>query len=114
MKANFYATLRQIVGAKTIEFALPEGGTIGQLLELVIQRYPALRRELFDAEGNLYPHVHVFINGRDVPFLEDGLNTLLAADDVISVFPAVGGGSRGAGEEGGGGAGEMKSDSVRA
>jgi molybdopterin synthase sulfur carrier subunit len=36
--------------------------------------------------------VHVFVNGRDAPFLENALETVLKEDDTITVFPAVGGG----------------------
>jgi len=58
----------------------------------VVERFPAMRENLLDAQGALYPHVHVFINGRDAPYLERGLETPLAADDAVDVFPAVGGG----------------------
>lgn len=92
MQVSFFATLRQIVGAKTVIFDLPDEATVGQLIDLMVRRYPDLRRELLDDSGNLYGHVHVFVNGRDVPYLENRLETVLEADDVISVFPAVGGG----------------------
>jgi molybdopterin synthase sulfur carrier subunit len=92
MQVSFFATLRQIVGTKTVDFDLSDDTTIGQLIDLIVTRYPDLRRELLDESGNLYGHVHVFVNGRDVPYLENRLETVLKADDVISVFPAVGGG----------------------
>lgn len=92
MQVSFFATLRQIVGTKTVDFDLPDHSTIGQLIDLMVKRYPDLRRELLDENGNLYGHVHVFVNGRDVPYLENRLETVLKSDDVISVFPAVGGG----------------------
>ncbi|HSQ27188.1 MAG TPA: ubiquitin-like small modifier protein 1 [Anaerolineales bacterium] len=92
MQVSFFATLRQIVGAKTVIFDLPDEATVGQLIDLMVTRYPDLRRELLDESGNLYGHVHVFVNGRDVPYLENRLESVLQADDVISVFPAVGGG----------------------
>ena len=92
MQVSFFATLRQIVGTKTVDFDLSDDATIGQLIDLMVTRYPDLRRELLDESGNLYGHVHVFVNGRDVPYLENRLETVLKADDVISVFPAVGGG----------------------
>ena len=92
MKVNFYATLRAVVGAKTVEFPLPEGATIGDLLAEMIRCYPALKCELLDPEGQLYQHVHIFIKGRDVMHL-NGLETRLAADESLGIFPAVGGGS---------------------
>lgn len=92
MQINFYATLRPIVGAKTIELPLATGITVQQLLEEVIERYPALHKELFDDKGELYRHVHIFINGRDAPFLDDALETRLTLSDTIDIFPAVAGG----------------------
>lgn len=92
MQATFYATLRQIVGGKTAVFDLPENATVRQLLDEMIRRYPGLRRELCDEQGQLYRHVHVFINGRDAPYLENGLETTLSSDDIVSIFPAVAGG----------------------
>ncbi len=92
MRVDFYATLRQIVGTKTVDFPLPDGSTIGHLLEEVFIRYPAMRSELLDDEGQLHGHVHVLVNGRDVPYLENTLNTVVHIDDTISIFPAVGGG----------------------
>jgi len=92
MHVDFYASLRQIIGTKTVDFPLPDGSTIGHLLEEVVSSYPAMRSELLDDEGQLHRHVHVIINGRNVPFLENGLYTILSPGDRISIFSAVGGG----------------------
>lgn len=92
MKVHFYSTLREVVGQKTVDFDLPEGVTIKQLVDEVVHQYPLLKRELLDEQGDLYRHVHVFVNGRDVPFLEDRVETPLSSRDKISIFPAVGGG----------------------
>ena len=92
MKVSFYATLRQVVGTKTVDFPLPAGATVRQLVEEMIRCYPGLRRELLDEQGRLYRHVHVFVNGRDAQFLEEGLDISLEPNDSLGVFPAVGGG----------------------
>jgi molybdopterin synthase sulfur carrier subunit len=92
MKVNFYATLRQIVGQKTIDFDIPPACTIGFLIQQMVSSFPDLRPALVDAEGQLRGHVHVFVNGRDVPYLENQMDTVLKEGDVVSVFPAVGGG----------------------
>ena len=92
MKVNFYATLRGVVGQKTVEFELPEGATVQNLLAEMIRRFPALKHELQNENGELYSHVHIFVNSRDAPFLENGMDTELKDQDVIGVFPAVGGG----------------------
>ena len=92
MKVAFYATLRQVVGHKTLEFDLPSDATVQMLLDEMIRKYPPLRSELLDSAGNLYNHVHIFVNARDSAFLEQGMETKLNREDVIGVFPAVGGG----------------------
>lgn len=92
MQVHFFATLRQIVGQKTVDIDLPEGATIRQLVDEILRSYPLLRKELVSENGQLYGHVHVFVNGRDAPFLDDALETVLKPDDKITVFPAVGGG----------------------
>jgi len=92
MKVNFYATLRKIAGQKTVEFDLGNGLTARQLLEMVLERFPEMREELIDKDGNLYGHVHLFVNGRDSRFLANNIDTLIEAGDKIDMFPAVGGG----------------------
>lgn len=92
MKVNFYATLRQIAGTKTVEFPLAEKATVRQLVVEIVERYPAMHPVLLNSNGALYGHVHVFINGRDVPFLQQTMDTVLTIDDKVDVFPAIGGG----------------------
>ena len=89
---NFYATLRQLVGTRQVEFSLPEGSTLRQLIAEMVRRYPGLNDEFFDENGMLQSHIHFFINGRDSAFLDGSLDSLLHPGDVISVFPPVGGG----------------------
>ena len=89
-RLNFYATYRQIVGKKTVEISLDEGATLRQLIEGLVGDYPALRHEWFDEQGHLYGHVHLFVNGRDLPFLENALDTRLLAGYTVSVFSWAG------------------------
>jgi len=92
MKVNFFATLRQITGQKTVEFDLPDYVTAQQVLDAVIERFPAMRRDLLDDNGQLHRHCHMFINGRGVPFLLEKMNTVVNPGDTVNIFPAVGGG----------------------
>ena len=93
MQVHFYATLRQIVGGKTLVLPLSGTMTVRRLLEAAIALYPALYKELFDEHGQLYRHVHVLINGRDVLYLEAGMETPITAEDTVNIFPAVAGGA---------------------
>lgn len=91
MDVHFYATLRLITGKKTIALDLPENVTVREMLEACFKIYPALRKELMNGK-ELHGHVHVFVNGRDVPYLENTLETRISAKDKLDIFPAVGGG----------------------
>lgn len=92
MKVNFFATLRDIVGGKTVEFDVDHGLTAKELLDKVIERFPLMKKELLDADGRMYGHVHFFINGRDVQFTDDQFQTRILQEDTINIFPAIGGG----------------------
>ncbi|HZY41944.1 MAG TPA: ubiquitin-like small modifier protein 1 [Anaerolineae bacterium] len=92
MKVNFFATYRPIVGGKTVEFDVNHGITVNQLVDAIITRFPAMQREMLDANGQLYSHVHIFVNGRDACYLENKLETVIQTDDVLNIFPPVGGG----------------------
>lgn len=92
MKINFYATLRPIVGGKTIEMPEAPGMSVSQILAALVARFPGLQKELFRADGTLWSHVHFFINGRDARYLDAGLDYVVQPEDTINIFPPVGGG----------------------
>ena len=92
MDINFYATLRIITGKKTISLDIQDGSTVRAMLEKIFEVYPALRKELMTSENDLHGHVHVFVNGRDVPYLAEVLETKITSMDKLDIFPAVGGG----------------------
>lgn len=93
MRVNFYATLRAPAGGKTIIVDLPAASTACALLEAVTNSRPELASEIWRAPGEIKEHIHVFINGRQSIFLPLGLQTPLVEEDVVDVFPPVGGGS---------------------
>ena len=71
---------------------MADGITVREMLEKAFEAYPPLRKELMTAENDLHGHVHVFVNGRDVPYLVDVLETRITGTDKLDIFPAVGGG----------------------
>ncbi len=92
MKVKFFATLREIVGGKEVDIPLDYFVTAQELFDKVIELYPALRKELLDNEGQLHGHVHYFINGRDIQFYEEEWERKILPGDVVTIFPAIGGG----------------------
>jgi molybdopterin synthase sulfur carrier subunit len=92
VKVRFYANLRAAVGAKTVELPLEEGGTVEQLVALVVEHHPELASMMLDESAKLSRRVNVFVDGRSATYLPDGLSTRLTADREIDIFPAVAGG----------------------
>ena len=92
VKVNLYANLRAAVGTKTVEVPLEEGGTVGDLVDLVVERHPELAPLMLTSEGALSGRVNVFVDGRSAMHLPGGLATRLTAERQIDMFPAVAGG----------------------
>jgi molybdopterin synthase sulfur carrier subunit len=86
---KFPAVLRANVGgAREVEV---DGSTIGEVLDGLIATYPALRDQLFTEDGELNRFVNVYVNGRDVRYL-DGRATPVAEADEVRLLPAMAGG----------------------
>jgi sulfur-carrier protein len=86
-----YATLREVIGARETALSLPPGETIKGLLENLCGTYPGLRGHLFDDAGRTKPHIIILKNGRNIASLQQ-LETPIAEDDVLALFPPVAGG----------------------
>lgn len=89
---NLYATFRQIAGQKSITVELPEGTSVLEAIRSAAKTVPVLLQHWFDASGELYPHVHIFLNGDDVSTLPNGSGTQLDPGAILEVFPPVAGG----------------------
>jgi molybdopterin converting factor small subunit len=66
------------------------GSTVGEILHQLTAQHPALRERLFDGD-ELRRFVNVYVNNEDIRYLED-LDTPVAANDEVSIIPAVAGG----------------------
>jgi molybdopterin synthase sulfur carrier subunit len=92
VEVRFYATLRPLVGGRSVQVEDRADRTIWELLDELIARFPDLGPQLLESQRTLYRHVHVILNGRDAPYLERGLDTILGPADRVDIFPPVGGG----------------------
>jgi sulfur-carrier protein len=68
------------------------GSTVGELLNDLIGRHPGLREQLFTADGALHRFVNLYVNGRDVRYL-DVLDTRVGDGDSVIILPAMAGGA---------------------
>jgi sulfur-carrier protein len=68
--------------------------TVRDLVNQVIDQYPAIKFHLVDSAGNLRKHFNVFVNGTHIRDLK-GMDTPLSEEDkVILMASAAGGTSR--------------------
>jgi len=79
----------QAGGERAIEV---DGETIGDAVQALVGRHPALESQLLGNDGQLHRFVNVYLNGRDVRYLE-GLDTPVGDRDEIRLLPAIAGGS---------------------
>ena len=95
MQVHFYATLRPIVGARSVAVELPSSDpgdpTVRTLVDELARRWPDLAEHLFDEDGALSRRVSVFIDGRNARWLE-GEASPIPADAKVDIFPPVAGG----------------------
>lgn len=66
------------------------GSTVGDALDDLVQRFPAMKSQLFD-DGTLQRYVNVYVNNQDIQYLER-LDTPVGENDTIIILPAMAGG----------------------
>lgn len=76
-------------GVKQLEVG---GSTVGEVLEDLVRRYPALGPQLMTPEGELNRFVNVYVDGQDVRYLQERATPVAERDEVV-ILPAMAGGS---------------------
>jgi molybdopterin converting factor small subunit len=75
-------------GAARLQIA---AGSVQAALDVLERSQAALHRNICDETGALRRHLNVFVNADNIRDLQ-GVDTLLAAGDVLTFLPAVSGG----------------------
>ncbi len=68
-----------------------EAETLAGALRALVESYPLLEVHLFQADGSVRQHVHLFYNDQNTRWLES-LDVALEPGDTITVLQAVSGG----------------------
>jgi sulfur-carrier protein len=68
-----------------------EATTVREAIWAVEEGHPGLATRVLDDQGSLRRFVNVFVADEDIRFL-DGLDTVVAAGQTVSLVPAVAGG----------------------
>lgn len=69
-----------------------DGSTVDEVLRNLESTHPGFAERLYDETGSLRRFVNIYVNDEDVRFA-DGVTTPVAERDVVSIVPAVAGGS---------------------
>ncbi len=80
---------RMTGGAKSVQ---AEGGTVGELLNNLDQSYPGILGQVMQEPGKLHRFVNIYLNDEDIRYLNQ-LDTPVGQGDVVSILPALAGGS---------------------
>ena len=91
MQVKLYATLRPLVGDKSIEVEAGPGNTVNDVLNEILEKWPILKEELMQ-DGDISPRIHIFLNGREVRY-SGGLDMVIPENADLRIFPPVGGGA---------------------
>ncbi len=89
MQIRFYANMRALMGTEFFDVADLSGiVTLRDLFMDLVDRFPEIHPQLFNADDNLRQDVPIFVNGRN-PRLDGALEAPLHAGDVISLFSPI-------------------------
>ena len=91
MEVRVYATLRPIVGGRSVSLPDRDAATVADVIDDLIGRFPALRERLLSEAGEVRPYVAVMLDGRDVRHV-GGLSARVPAGAEIDIFPPIAGG----------------------
>ncbi|MBI4373570.1 MAG: MoaD/ThiS family protein [Deltaproteobacteria bacterium] len=70
-----------------------KGGDVKEILADLERQFPGLKERLYDEKGSLRRFINFYVNNEDIRFLK-GESTPVKEGDLISVVPAIAGGSQ--------------------
>jgi molybdopterin converting factor small subunit len=84
--------VQEIMGAREIEMEAREGSTVETLMAALDMRLEGrLSKRLYNQDGSPSNLVRIFLNGRDIRFL-DKKALILSDGDIILLLPVLAGG----------------------
>jgi len=91
MEWKLFAHLRDTAGEASVSVDVEPTATVEEALAALIETEPALRAELFE-DGELADHIRLLVDGEDAFSARDGLETEVAPETELALFPPVSGG----------------------
>jgi molybdopterin synthase sulfur carrier subunit len=93
VNVQFFAAVRELVGLREETLELRNGGTVRNLLDLLVQRHGQdLRDHVYDPKvDELRRSLQILVGDKPISVL-NGLETVLTDGCVLAIIPPVGGG----------------------
>jgi len=91
IRVSLYFPFREEIPENPVELELPEGAVVGQAVEALVSRYPSLRPQFYDAQGQIHRHISALVNGVSIQFRR-GWSTPLSEGAEVVLLPPIGGG----------------------
>jgi len=89
VRITFHGALAKITGEKATDV---EASTLKEVISILTAKFgERFEKRIFDETGKLARFVNIYVNGKDIRFLNH-LDTELDDEDNVSIIPAVGGG----------------------
>ncbi|MCB0431219.1 MAG: MoaD/ThiS family protein [Flavobacteriales bacterium] len=70
-----------------------EGQTVKEAVAALTRQYPEVANHLLDENGNIRSFINIFVGDENILALQKE-QTPVSADSVVSIVPAIAGGSR--------------------
>ena len=83
------SVLQRLVGGRSVQ---GKGATVGELLANLEAAYPGFRKQISGEDGSLHRFINIYLNDEDIRYL-GALDTPVKDGDVVSILPALAGGS---------------------
>src|SRR5262245_26889072 len=68
-----------------------DAGTVGDALDALTNKYPELKKHLYNEQGQLRHFVNIYVNDEDIRYSEKH-ETPIKSGDSISIVPSIAGG----------------------
>jgi molybdopterin synthase sulfur carrier subunit len=93
INVRFFAAVRELVGSREETLELPEGGTVENLLDLLVERHgKPFRDYVYDPKSDeLRRSLQILVGDKPMSAL-NGPSTVLTDGCVLAIIPPVGGG----------------------
>jgi molybdopterin converting factor small subunit len=69
-----------------------DAGTVSAALEALVTLHPALRNNLYGADGKLRSFVNIYLNEEDIRYLNMKEDTPVSPSDELTIIPSIAGG----------------------